>query len=266
MAQKSSNTKKILNLVASLLVTAALILVWHFVLPHVGEKTNLIKLISYSILLFNVLWIVDAVLSLRKLAEGMSNQEIVAKAQNLYALVGFVVFLVFSALVHAVVAVFFGDNQPVLLISGFSKCGLTLIGFGLLLQNSLHFNGNKLWTLISGIATFAAGLIFSTFLNLNATVGIMCTVAAIFFFIDVFLTGKKLEVSPIRFTIWEAVYVAVMALALLIIRFIPIHLSNHIATYSVRAVVNLAFAAVIDVIFIIISVIMRKNKKKKTNC
>lgn len=263
MEQKKGNMKKILNLVASLLVTAVLILVWHFVLPHVGEKTNLIKLISYSILLFNVLWIVDAALSFRKISEDMDNQEKVGRAQQLYAVVGFIVFLVFSALAHAVVAVFFGDNQPVLIVSGFSKSALTLIGFGLLLQNSLHIDGNKLWTLISGIATFGTGLIFSSFLNLNATTGIMCAVAAVFFFIDIFLTDKKLEVSLIRFAIWEAVYVAVMALALLIIHYIPIHLGSRVATYSVRAVVNLAFALVIDAVILIASTIARKKKVEK---
>lgn len=265
MAQKSSNMKKILNLVASLLVTAILILVWHFVVPHVGEKTGLIKLVGYNIVLFNVLWIVEAALSMRKLPEGMSNKELVSKAQKLYALVGFVVFLVLSALIHAIVAVFFGNNTPELIISGFSKCALILIGFGLLLQNALHVNSSKLWTLISGAATFACGLIFSTFLDLNATAGIMCGVAAVFFFVDVFLTGKKLEVSPIWFSVWEAVYVVVMAVALLIIWVIPIHLNNHIATYSVRGVVNLAFALLIDAIIIIASVIVRKYKKKKAN-
>lgn len=262
MAQLNSKKAKILNLIASLLVTAVLILVWHFVLPHVGEKTPLIRLISYSILLFNVIWIVDALLSFWKVNEEASNQEKVGKMQMIYAFIGIIVFSLFAALIHPVVAVFFADSTPALLISGFSKSALTLIGFALLVQTSLHFGTKKLWTLISGVATFAVGLIFSSFCNLNVATGIMCAVVAVFFFIDVILSGKKLEVSPVRFTLWEVIYVGILAIELLIIHFIPIHLSTHVATFSVRAVVNLAFALVIDAAFFIVYIITRKKSKK----
>lgn len=263
MAQKSTK-KKVLNLIASLLVIAVLILAWHFIVPAAGKITDLMKVVSYSLLLFNVVWILDALLAFKKYPAELSTQDKVAKAQMFYAMIGFIAFLLFSALIHGVVSVFFADGGLELMIGGFAKCALTLIGFALLLQCSLHVGGKKIWVLVSGLATFVVGVIFSTFLAPNAATGIMVAVTAICFLADVFLTGKKEGVSPIRFTVWEAVYVGIMALALLIIRYIPIRFpGNHVATFAVRAAVDLAFAIVIDAIFLIVGMIVRKKKAAK---
>ena len=267
MSKKHCKKTKILNLVTSLLVTAVCILVWHFVLPYIGEKTNLVKLMCYGILLFDTIWITDAALSLWNPPADLSNQERAEKTQRVYAIVGFVVFLLYSALAHAVVAVFDGKNTAEFMIGGISKCALAVIGFSLLLTNALnHETERRIWTIISGIATFAVGIIFSTFLSLDITSIIMCIVVAIYFFVDVFITGKKMGIAPVRFSLWSIIYIAVMALALLILHFIPIHFGNHVLTYLVRGIVNLVFALVIDAIIILVSVIMHKRKKQTENC
>lgn len=263
MARKHSKGTKILNLVTSVLVTAVCILVWHFVLPFIGEKTNLVKLMCYGILLFDTIWITDAALSLWSPSAELSAQERIDKIQTVYAMVGFVVFLLFSALAHAVVAVFDGNNTAEMMISGVSKCALAVIGFSLLLTNSLnHESERRIWTIISGVTTFAVGVIFSTFLSLDIASVIMCVVVAIYFFADVFTTGKKLEISPVRFSIRSVIYIGILALTLLIVHFIPLHFGGSIVTFLVRGVVNLAFALVIDVVILFVTGISRKPKKE----
>lgn len=258
MEQKHGKKTKILNLVTSILVTAVCILVWHFVLPYI-KATNLVKLVCYGILLFDVLWITDAALTFWRLPAELSEQEKTSRALTIYALVGFIVFLLFAAVAHAAVAVI--DGSP-FKIGGFEKSGFAIVGFSLLLINSLHHEERRMWTIISGIATFAVGIIFASFLNLTITLIIMSVVVAIYFFADIFMISKKIEASPIRFSLLAIVYIGLFALSLLMIHFIymPIHLGT-VAKYLVYAVINLAFALVVDAAIIGTHLIIGKKKK-----
>lgn len=255
---KKRNGSKVINLVAGLVVTVALILVWHFVLPYVGEKTALVSYVSYAILLFGAVWVVDAILSFWK-APDCDYQGKVNKMFGVYGFVGIIVFMLFAGIVQGAIPVLFPGVPR---LDGFSKTALTLVGFALLLQNALHIGEKKLWPVVSAYLTLEAGLIFSVFVDMKITAGIMCAVVFVFFVIDAVLTGKKLGFSTFGAILWEGIYVGLLALVLLALGTFRVKAGGAVASHAARAAIYLGVAICVALVMFIVSKLANKKTAK----
>lgn len=263
---QQNKQKRILNLTASIVVTAALILAWHFIAPLLIESSlGIAKYVSYALLLYGATWIVDAAMLLAKEPEVGTAEAKIGVLQNRCALVGMVVYLAYSALAHGAVAVLFDNGGLGLMYRGgngsIEKCGLAFIGFCLLLQSALHNEGKRALPVASGILTFVLGSVLAAFMDARIVVAIMAAVTMILFFVDAAVSYKPLGVSPSKFILKQIGFLAILSAVMVIRHFTPILTGSRVSRTVVSTVINLAIAAVIDVIL----AVAFKSAGKKTD-
>lgn len=259
---KQSKGKKGISLAISVIVTAALIVVWHFAAPQLMEHVdiNLVKFVSYALLLFGMTWILNEAMGLVKAPEGTTEEQI-SVLHNRRALVGMVAYLLYSALVHAVVSVLFdnGEKQLMLRVASVEKCALAFIGYCLLLQNAMHVESKSTLTVVSGAVVFVLGAVLSLFLDQKIVAAILAAVTLVFFYVDATTTYKKLGVSSNKFVARQIGLLAIISLVMIFRYFTAIHFGGKVFRFVLSAIINLVIAVVVDVILI---VVMKASGKK----
>lgn len=278
-----SITKRTINLLASIIVTGLLIVVWYFIIGQYRTFAASVKFISYGILLYGMTWILDAVfllaegsgsdkthggrthgsgkgkgLDLLKAGEG---EPLTLRLQFRRALAGMILYLLYSALVHAVAAVLFDGGKAELMIRSGSmeKCALAFIGYCLFLQNALHRDGKRVWSFLSGILTFALGIILALVLDLRIVSVILAVITMLFFLYDANSTYKELNLSPKTFIRRQIGFLALISVVMIFRFLTPVHFGGRVGQFVISALINLLIAVIIDVVLL---VIMRKRDKK----
>ncbi len=249
---KQTNSKKGACLAASVIVTAILILGWHFAVPHLTEQINLAKFVSYGILLFGLTWILDAISAFFKEPEEADEKELLAVRQNRRALLGLVVFLLYSALAHAVVAVFFdgGNRELMFKTASIEKCAFAVIGFTLLLQGALP--GKKTWSIVSGVVSFALGAGLSFVLDSRIVMVIAAAVTFVFYAVNAFSLPKE-SALPGKETIGKPIlFIALLSIVMIARFFTPITSLGRVMNFVVSGAINLVAALILDGILLAI--------------
>lgn len=256
----SSKRSKALNLVASGVVTALLVLVWHAMVPHIVEFTPPVKLISYLIPLFGMTWILDAALAFYHAPQKKAAAEQALTVQFVYAAVGLIVFALYAATAHAIVAVLFdgGEKSLIFATSSAEKCTLALTGFCILLSRSLRDFPRRLKLGLIYPFIPAVGILLSFAVPdlIVVTTG-MAILTVLISGIDLVTTCKRSGVSIASFAVRHGVYLLLLAVVMLFRHFTPIGMANNVTQFIVNGVVNLTLALGID--FIVLLVL--KSKK-----
>ena len=260
----STNGKKALNLVASIAVTALLILGWHLAVPSLGEIKPVYRMISYSIILFGATWILDAVFAFYTASKVEKPEKRVMKIMTARAVVGFIVFLVYAAMVHGMVAVLFTNDTHAAVkdmmfkTPSIAKDGLAFIGFCVFLSNSLSVLTKRTWTGFAYGAVAAIGVLLSLAVkNPDIVVAVMAAITFVIAMADAVMAFKKAGVSSTKFIVTEVVYLLVLS-AVLFVRYwfakdVPVDFAHRYKDVAISGAISFAIAVVIDIVVIVVA-------------
>lgn len=269
-----NHIKKGIYLAASVIVTAILIVAWHFAVPQLLETESLLnftKFTSYAILLFGLTWIMDAVMGFAGGPEDAPMEERIRVGQNRRMLAGLIPMLLYSALDHPAVAVLFADGDKTLMLHTPSmlKCALVFVGFCILMQNALRPQNKTPWTLITGVLTYAVGAVMSLISGsfVSDTLEwvpslIFAVIAVVILVVDAVTSYKQLQGSCVSFIAKQTVFLALISAVMIVRLLTPMnkYISNTVLEFVVSGVINLVIAVVLVVIF---ALLMKLTGKKK---
>ncbi len=261
----ASKNKKTCNLVASVLVTAALIVAWHFAVPQFETITNTVKYVSYAILLFGMTWILDALFAFAKGKEDLPPAERVVRMQTTRALVGMVAYLLYAALSHAVVAVLFANGQKILAFpfASAEKDGLAFVGFCLFLAGPLSLLKSRKGLCAAYILPPLVALAFSFApISMNWGIGVMAALTVLLFYVDALQAYKTTGVSANAYVLRQIVYLALLAAVMVLRYFTPVNSGNNVAQFAFSGLINLAIAVVLDIIIAFVGGGKSKGEKQ----
>lgn len=260
----ASNKKKTLNLVASILVTALVIVVWRLAEPGLSDITHFIKLVSYGILLFGMTWILDAIFCFYKAEKKATPLDSALSIQRARAVTGIFGYLMFSALCHPAVAVLFYDLERAhgFDMVGLGKFSLVMFGFVTFVSNSLGILGKRTWTGFAYAGVFGLGLLF-TVLFPKVYIAIptltMAGLAIVISYIDLFTTCKKYETPAKKLAIRYSCILLIMIALLMLRHLTPIQMGNNVLQFAVSGGINAVLAVVVDIVLLIV---LRGGKDK----
>lgn len=253
-------SKSRIGLVVSIIVTAVIIVAWHFVAASLTEITDVVKFVSYAILMLGMTWILSCAFKLSKDQSGETPEVQILALQNRLALTGMVTYLLYSALVHAVVGVLFDGGKNTMMVVGIEKCAIALIGYCLFMMSALHITGKKTMLLASYVIIFAAGIVLSMFLNGIVTSVILLAITLALFLIDAVSVYGNLKASPSKFITKQIGFMAIISVVMIIRFLTPINFGGNVFKFVLSGIINLIVAVVIDIVLL---AVMKKSSGKK---